>query len=115
MKKHQIWFLCMTGIVFIGIWTIAIVQFTSEDPEVSKEANEELHQQVEDLVAVRDVEEPEDIEVEDKKQVNDRHNQLIPEGKIDLSQFDFSDISTPLGIPIDGILNKIGLQVSEQD
>ena len=55
-----------------------------------------------------------DIEVEDKKQVNDRHNQLIPEGKIDLSQFDFSDISTPLGIPIDGILNKIGLQVSEQ-
>ncbi|WP_413380632.1 hypothetical protein [Alkalihalobacillus sp. 1P02AB] len=111
MKKRQIWFISVTSFIFIAVWTIAFIQFSNHEQKISAPIDKELTLEIAQL----DDTEEEQLEVETNvvdpsKQEEDKQPVSVSSnGKIDLRMFDFSDISTPDGVPIDGILEKIGL------
>ncbi|KGA99078.1 hypothetical protein AJ85_12785 [Alkalihalobacillus alcalophilus ATCC 27647 = CGMCC 1.3604] len=111
MKKRQIWFISVTCFIFIAVWTIAFIQFSNHEQTNTLPIDEETTLEVAQLDDRE--EEPSEVEinvVESSKQEEDEQPiSVSSNGKVDLRMFDFSDISTPDGVPIDGILKKVGL------
>ncbi|KYG25530.1 hypothetical protein [Alkalihalobacillus trypoxylicola] len=114
MSKQQTWFLSMTFIAFVLIWVFVIIQFTNSGFESAEQpADEEVEtQEVVEVVIEEHQDQNQMIkEKADEEKKEETSKELVVDGNklIDLTKYDFSDISTPDGIPIDGILSKVGL------
>ncbi|MCM3761296.1 hypothetical protein M3212_10930 [Alkalihalobacillus oceani] len=109
---RQIWLLLPAALLFVTIWTLVILQFqqadqskgSAEDVIVAEkgEAVDQRNEQIRTDVVEEGANPDTDARDADEDGVSE-------EGTINLTEFDFNDISTPAGVPIDVILSKLHL------
>ncbi len=103
MRRQQSWFISIMVLLVAAIWVFVIIytgSFWQTVPLSTKELEEKCSCQCRHIGRfVRLPEEPEEGQVEEPGT-----SELI-----DLRSYDFSDIATPEGVPIDGILERLGL------
>lgn len=109
----QIWLLLPAALLFVTIWTLVILQFQQTDRStgfaedvIVVEKREASDQRNEQKRADGVVEEGAGTVTDARDAAEDDFSEA---GKINLTEFDFNDISTPAGVPIDGILSKLHL------
>ncbi|GAE29089.1 hypothetical protein [Halalkalibacter hemicellulosilyticus] len=118
--KKQLALLITTFIAFIGIWVLVIMQMTNHQLDYSQESPMHGSEFEEITLDKADNKENEtafkDEEGSTNKEddeivitVSDNEGSYLANETIDLSNYDFSDISARDGVPIDGILEKIGI------
>ncbi|WP_368504434.1 hypothetical protein AB3N04_01720 [Alkalihalophilus sp. As8PL] len=117
-------------IMFISVWVIVIVQFSTKQEVVSLEVTlvegESEHERAiplpntieqgsvqEDVNneegKIGDLEDPLPSSTNQLQEIEETNNNKGRNELTDLRLYDFSDISTPAGIPIEGILTKLNL------
>ncbi|MDV2683542.1 hypothetical protein RYX56_04035 [Alkalihalophilus lindianensis] len=117
-------------IMFISVWVIVIVQFSTKQEvvplEVTVVEGESEHERAiplpntieqgsvqEDVNneedQTGDLEDPSPSSTNQLQEIEETNNTMGRNEVMDLRLYDFSDISTPAGIPIEGILTKLNL------
>ncbi|MCK0472051.1 hypothetical protein [Halalkalibacter sp. APA_J-10(15)] len=117
--KKQLALLITTFIAFVGIWVLVIIQMTNSQLDYSQESPMDGFEFEEITLDGADNTEETDFkgeEVNANKEdeeiviiVSDNEDSYLANETFDLSNYDFSDISARDGVPIDGILEKIGI------
>ncbi|WP_100372773.1 hypothetical protein [Bacillus sp. FJAT-45037] len=124
----QVLIIGLAVFMFISVWMVVFIQFNQTDEEAVTYTPTVLEMSVENERAFPL---PESIDSEESQletiaeeensvvfleegQLQDVPPTTLPDGQdnqglIDLRNFDFSDISTPDGVPIEGILKKLQL------
>lgn len=114
----QIALLAVAGTLFVGIWVLVILQVTGDpysQPQTDLGQFETIETINDEMVLTEaDTAEEGTIEEELEKVLTQETaekvvNTNVQDDLINLSNYDFSDISTKNGIPIDGILTKLKL------
>ncbi|MBP3950658.1 hypothetical protein [Bacillus suaedae] len=116
----QIALLAVAGTLFVGIWVLVILQVTG-DPysqpitDLGQFETIETIEIIDDEMVSTEVAEEETVEEDLEKVLTEENVEKVvntvtqKDDSINLSNYDFSDISTENGIPIDGILTKLNL------
>lgn len=113
----QIALLAVAGTLFVGIWVLVILQATGDpysQPQTDLGQFETI-ETIDDKMLSTEVAEEETVEEDLEKVVTEENVEKVvntdtqKDNSINLSNYDFSDISTENGIPIDGILTKLNL------
>lgn len=109
--KKQIALLIATFLLFVSVWGLVIFQVIGKQSEAIPEIP--VEESYLDEVVLNDGEEAKDNVTDETAELenitNDEDLTDRTETYINLADYDFSDISSPDGVPVDGILEKIGL------
>ncbi len=106
----------LASTMFLGVWILVIFQFSQnqhvEQSPVQADQGERviplpdsIRNQDEKLALNEEV-----SDVENGQEVGESERELEQAVEINLLEVDFSDISTPDGVPIEGILSKLELE-----
>lgn len=97
----------IAGVTFLLVWSIVIFQFIQISKPALQVSNVNSIDRTDytKLSEVAEVMDRESYEVHEDAESSEEHEYAMR----DLRTIDFSDISTKDGIPVDAILNKLGL------